>query len=91
MMDDFWVDLPMDPERQAAGDDGLEQDLAGTGFARRAAAHSPYARTHADARTDGDEELGVYPEIGPVPEPWAIPDPPTGLPVLPPDGGLPPL
>lgn len=39
----------------------------------------------------GDFDLGVYPEMAPAPQPWAIPDPPEGLPVMPPDGGLPPI
>ena len=95
----FWLELPgseLQPERQNTEDDEfsrqLHGDLAGTVYARRAAAESPLAQTHAPGdETAGDFDLGVYPEVSPTPQPWAMPDPPEGLPVLPPDDGLPPI
>lgn len=94
--DSFWLQLS--PERQNTEDDEFSKqphsDLAGTVYARRAAAESPLAQNHTDyplPDEDSDLDLGNYPEVAPAPQPWAMPDPPEGLPVLPPDGGLPPL
>ena len=94
----FWLDLPagdeQTPERQNTEEDEynrqLHNDLAGTVYARRAIAESPLAQTYAPDE-DEDLDLGLYPEVTPPPQPWAMPDPPKGLPVLPPDGGLPPI
>lgn len=95
--DSYWLNLT--PEQQNTEDDEFDRrphsDLAGTVYARRAAAQSPLAQNHTDYPATADDgsdfDLGVYPEIGPTPQPWAMPDPPEGLPVMPPDGGLPPL
>ena len=93
--DSFWLDLIPEPQNteDEEFDPTVGADLAGTEYGRRAAAESPLAQNYTDYPTpDGeDTDLGNYPEVAPLPLPWATPNPPEGLPVFPPDGGLPPL